>query len=105
MPPAFVLSQDQTLMFNPRPIPAQEPIAIRAFTTLHFRCEPPRTQRERRRPAPPPAHPFLLNYNVNQQNQSRREQRHAPCSVGTGSAAPGWARRRVNIGLGPCPVQ
>src|SRR5690242_2482528 len=39
MPPAFVLSQDQTLMFNPQPIPAQEPIAIRAFTTLHFRCE------------------------------------------------------------------
>ena len=31
------------------------------------------TPRERRRPAPPPAHPFPLNHNVNQQYPTHRE--------------------------------
>src|ERR1043166_7864976 len=34
MPPAFVLSQDQTLMFNPYPPPAQEMGQLRASITL-----------------------------------------------------------------------
>ena len=82
MPPAFVLSQDQTLMFNPNkptihqmtglsskgPCPAQSTEPIRAtkrsarYTHAHM-AHATQTQtasRPRdRQPMPPPAHPFI----------------------------------------------
>ena len=81
MPPAFVLSQDQTLMFNPdkpailsddRPVvqgpaPAQKTEPNKGHQTLCARYPPPNTlsgpdqsvpRARDRQPLPPPAHPF-----------------------------------------------
>ena len=96
MPPAFVLSQDQTLMFNPdkpailsddRPVvqgpaPAQKTGPNKGHQTLCARYPPPNTlsgpdqsvpRARDRQPLPPPAHPF-----IHQQCQSAIPHRQAP---------------------------
>ena len=65
MPPAFVLSQDQTLMFNPHPPPTEDRCS-KGLTTLtprrnpHLSAQTTPLPRERLQSLPPPAHPFLV---------------------------------------------
>jgi hypothetical protein len=93
MPPAFVLSQDQTLMFNPNrpvilpddkpivtgPSPAQSPNPIKGHQTLMQDTYPAKAKPyPAARPAaltPPPAHPF-----IHQQCQSATPQPPSPLS-------------------------
>ena len=96
MPPAFVLSQDQTLMFNPNkpaihlttagpssqgPCPAQKTGPHKGHQTLMTEMHPAphASQPHRHKPhpvratdsPPPPAHPFIPN-NVNQQSRTAK---------------------------------
>ena len=59
MPPAFVLSQDQTLKFIPGPSLATDTQSAPARADGPISGPLKRSQmRKRQRPAPPPAHPF-----------------------------------------------
>src|SRR5215204_5187283 len=132
MPPAFVLSQDQTLMFNPsgsfdppiRSMPRTRTRTLpRAFTTLTPRHSPstqakPPTSQNRTASArtsttpPPPAHPFPYTNNVNQQ-QSVPEGTSDPTA--NAADATFWPEpdrqtregpwRTVKIVASCCPVQ
>src|SRR5579862_4777317 len=114
MPPAFVLSQNQTLMFNPCDKPSHLSVTQPAAQQGPSQRLPPR-----RRPSlstkptplaqtattpPPPAHPFLLPNNVNQQSRCarrrirpRREERPMPRSRRSRTATTRRPWRRVNL--------
>ena len=60
MPPAFVLSQDQTLKFIPGPSSRTNPIQGPPNVRINARTDGD--------PRPPSAHPFPLLHNLNQQS-------------------------------------
>src|SRR5438067_2661611 len=117
MPPAFVLSQDQTLMFNPKPTPRTGDGSNKGLHNANTRCKPnpqPHSQRPsrtsplRKRPTTRAAARASLpiTNNANQQTPPRRERRLVPRSCRDRVATTheeAW--RTVKIGPGPCPVQ
>ena len=54
MPPAFVLSQDQTLRFNPRATPLPRKTRARSYLRVSFN----KMRKQQLTQTPPPAHPF-----------------------------------------------